>query len=352
MKLRDIAVMVNAEIDGNDDIDIRRVAKIEEAGEGDITFLANPKYQKFVETTKASAVIVAHDLQAGAGTKPALVRVKDPYVSFLKVLQHFRPPHDVLPPGIHPAAVIANSATLGADVRIGAHVVLGERVHVGDGVILSHNVVIGDDARIGDNTILYPNVTVYYGCVIGARVIIHSGTTIGSDGFGFAPKPDGTYEKIPQRGIVVIEDDVEIGANCAVDRATLGETRIKSGVKLDNLIQVAHNVVIGENTVSAAQAGISGSTKVGKNCMLGGQVGLTGHLTIADGTKIGAQSGVHRSVEKPNTTIFGYPAYPQREAFRIQGAATQLPDLIVTVRELQKRVAHLEEIIKQLQQES
>lgn len=350
MKLRDIAVMLNAEIDGNDDIDIRRVAKIEEAGEGDITFLANPKYQKYVETTRASAVIVAQELQAGAGTKPALVRVKDPYVSFLKVLQHFNPPHDVLPSGIHPTAVISKSATLGADVRIGAHVVIGERVRVGDGAILSHNVVIGDNVRIGEKTTLYPNVTVYFGCVIGARVIIHSGTTIGSDGFGFAPKPDGTYEKIPQLGIVVIEDDVEIGANCAVDRATLGETRIKCGVKLDNLIQVAHNVVIGENTVSAAQAGISGSTKIGKNCMIGGQVGLTGHLTIADGTKIGAQSGVHRSVEKPNTTIFGYPAYPQREAFRIQGGIVQIPDLLNTVRDLRKRVAQLEEMLKRQEQ--
>ncbi|MDL1891386.1 UDP-3-O-(3-hydroxymyristoyl)glucosamine N-acyltransferase [Sphingobacteriales bacterium CHB3] len=350
MKLRDIALMLNAEINGNDDIDIRRVAKIEEAGEGDITFLANPKYQKYVETTQASAVIVAQELQAGAGTKPALVRVKDPYVSFLKVLQHFNPPHDLLPPGIHPTAVISKSATVGVDVRIGAHVVIGERVRVGDGAILSHNVVIGDDVRIGEKTTLYPNVTVYFGCVIGARVIIHSGTTIGSDGFGFAPKPDGTYEKIPQLGIVVIEDDVEIGANCAVDRATLGETRIKCGVKLDNLIQVAHNVVIGENTVSAAQAGISGSTKIGKNCMIGGQVGLTGHLTIADGTKIGAQSGVHRSVEKPNTTIFGSPAYTQREAFRIQGGITQIPDLLNTVRDLLKRVAQLEEMLKRQEQ--
>lgn len=342
MKLREVAAMLNAEIEGSGDVDIQRVAKIEEARDGDISFVANPKYHKYIKTTHASAVIVATDLQIGVSRTLTLLRVKDPYVSFLKVLRHFNPPVDPLPPGIHPTAVIANSATLGANVRVGAHVVIGERASVGGNSMISHNVVLGDDVKVGENTLLYPNVAVYNSCRIGSRVIIHSGTAIGSDGFGFAPKPDGTYEKIPQFGIVVIEDDVEIGANCTVDRATLGETRIKRGVKLDNLIQVAHNVVIGENTVSAAQAGISGSTKIGKNCMLGGQVGLTGHLEIADGTKIGAQSGVHRSIEKPNTTIFGSPAYPQREAFRIQGSITQLPDLRDTVRELQKRVEQLE----------
>ncbi len=342
MKLREVAALLNGEVEGDGDCEIRRVAKIEEAGDGDISFLANPKYQKFLETTRASAVIVAKDLQVSAGPKLALLRVNDPYVSFLKILQHFNPPVDPLPPGIHPTAVIAASAALGENIRVGAHVVIGERVRIGAGAMVSHNVVLGDDVVVGENSLLYPNITVYSGCRIGSRVIVHAGTTIGSDGFGFAPKPDGTYEKIPQLGIVVIEDDVEIGANCTIDRATLGETRIKRGVKLDNLIQVAHNVVIGENTVSAAQAGISGSTKIGKNCMIGGQVGLTGHLEIADGTKIGAQSGVHRSIDQPNTTIFGYPAFPQRQAFRIQGAIVQLPDLIQTVRELKKRIEQLE----------
>ncbi|MBI5471126.1 MAG: UDP-3-O-(3-hydroxymyristoyl)glucosamine N-acyltransferase [Ignavibacteriae bacterium] len=342
MKLRDVAALLNGEVEGDGELEIVRVAKIEEAGGGDISFLANPKYQKYLESTRASAVIVANNLQVSAGHKLALLRVNDPYVSFLKILQHFNPPVDPLPVGIHPTAVIAASAVLGENVRVGAHVVVGERVRIGDGAMVSHNVVLGDDVAVGENSLLYPNITVYNGCRIGARVIIHAGTTIGSDGFGFAPKPDGTYEKIPQLGIVVIEDDVEIGANCTIDRATLGETRIKRGAKLDNLIQVAHNVVIGENTVSAAQAGISGSTKIGKNCMIGGQVGFTGHLEIADGTKIGAQSGVHRSIDQPNTTIFGYPAFPQRQAFRIQGAIAQLPDLLQTVRELQKRIQQLE----------
>jgi UDP-3-O-[3-hydroxymyristoyl] glucosamine N-acyltransferase len=346
MKLRDIAAMLDGEVEGDADMDIERVAKIEEAGPGAIAFIANPKYQKFLATTRASAVIVGKQVEAGAGTVPARVRVQDPYVSFLRVLVHFHPPSDPLPPGIHPSAVIAATATIGTHARIGAHVVIGERTVVGDGAMICHNAVIGDDVTIGEYSLLYPNITVYYGCTIGARVTVHSGTTIGSDGFGFAPKADGSYEKIPQMGIVVIEDDVEIGANCTIDRATLGETRIKRGVKLDNLIQVAHNVVIGENTVSAAQAGISGSTKIGKNCQLGGQVGLTGHLEIADGTKIGAQSGVHRSVEKPNTTIFGYPAYPQRDALRMVGALTQLPDALATLREVKAKVEELEQRIR------
>lgn len=342
MTLRDIALMVDGVLTGDAAMDIRRVAKIEEADDGAITFIAHPKYQKFLESTRASAVIVGMDLQTSAEITPALVRVKDPYRAFLKVLVHFHPPSDPLAPGIHPSAVIAPTATIGPDVRIGAHVVIGERAVVAAGARVCHNVVLGDEVQVGEQTILYPGITVYRGCRIGARVIVHAGTVIGSDGFGFAPRPDGSYEKIPQVGIVVIEDDVEIGANCTIDRATLGETRIKRGVKLDNLIQVAHNVVIGENTVSAAQAGISGSTKIGKNCQLGGQVGLTGHLEIADGTKIGAQSGVHRSVEKPNTTLFGYPAYPQREALRMAGAMTQLPDALTALRELKKRVDELE----------
>ncbi len=354
MKLRDIAILLDAEIEGQDAIEIRRVAKIEDAVGGDISFLSNPKYTKFLGTTRASAVIVGRKLDtADAGTSlPALLRVDDPYASFLKVLLTFNPPKDPLPPGIHKTAVIAPSAHLGIDVRVGANVVIGENCSVADRAMISHGTVLGDGVKIGSSSLLHANVTVSEGCIIGSRVIIHSGVVIGSDGFGFAPKPDGTYEKIPQLGIVVIEDDVEIGANTTIDRATLGETRIKKGVKLDNLIQVAHNVVIGENTVSAAQAGISGSTKIGKNVMIGGQVGITGHLEIADNTKIGAQSGIHHSIHDSGKTFFGSPAYPQREAFRIQGAAVQLPDLLNTVRELQKKVEILEKELQQLRSTS
>jgi UDP-3-O-[3-hydroxymyristoyl] glucosamine N-acyltransferase len=343
MKLGDIARLLHAQVDGDEGLEIRRVAKIEEAGEGDITFVANPKYARFLASTRASAVIVARKLvpPVGGDALPALIRVDDPYTSFLFVLQAFNPPQPALPPGVHPTAVLDPSAQLGRDVRLGAHAVIGPRCRIGDGVIISHNVVVGSDVEIGEGTLVYANVAVREGCRIGARVIIQPGAVIGSDGFGFAPLPDGSYKKIPQLGIVVIEDDVEIGANCTIDRATMGETRISKGTKLDNLIQVAHNVVIGEHTVIAAQTGISGSTRIGSNCMIGGQVGFTGHIDIADGTKIGAQSGVHRSITEKNTTIFGYPAYPQRQALRMAGAMTQIPDLLVTVRELKEEVEHL-----------
>jgi UDP-3-O-[3-hydroxymyristoyl] glucosamine N-acyltransferase len=352
MKLRDIAILLNAEMVGGDAIEIGQVAKIEEAKEGDISFIANPKYTRFLGTTRASAVIVGKKLNmTDLGTPsshPVLLRVDDPYASFLKVLVTFHPPKDPLPPGIHPTAIIAPSAKLGAEVRVGAYVVIGDGCSVGDRTMISHGTVIGDGVKIGASSLLYANVTVREGCVVGSRVILHSGVVVGSDGFGFAPKPDGTYEKIPQLGIVAIEDDVEIGANTTIDRATMGETRIKKGVKLDNLIMVAHNVVIGENTVSAAQAGISGSTRIGRNVMIGGQVGLTGHLEIADNTKLGAQSGIHHSINQPGKTFFGSPAYPQREAFRIQGAVAQLPDWLNTVRELLKRVETLEKEVQAL----
>lgn len=344
MKLRDIATLLNAEIEGNDSTEILRVAKIEDAVQGDVTFIANPRYNKYAGMTKASALIVGKDFSMGADgvAVPALLRVQDPYASFLKVLVTFNPPDDPQPRGIHPTAVIASTTSLGKDVRVGAHVVIGEQCAVGDGTIISHNAVVGNGVRIGSHSLIYPNVSIREGCVIGSRVILQPGVVIGGDGFGFAPLPDGTYEKIPQLGIVVIEDDVEIGANTTVDRATLGETRIKKGAKLDNLIMVAHNVVIGENTVIAGQAGISGSTKIGAGSMIGGQVGLTGHLQIAENTKLGAQCGVHRSINTPGMTFFGTPAHPHREAFRMQAAVTQLPDLINTIRQLQKRIEELE----------
>ena len=344
MKLRDIAALLKAELAGDADREIVRVAKIEEAGEGDLTFLANPKYARYLGETRASAVIVARSVSLPEGRSEndvALLRVDDPYASFVHAVVAFHPPAPPVPPGIHPSAVIDPTARLGLDVRVAPCAVVGARCSVGDRTMIAPGVVLGEGVSIGDDCLLHARVVVREQCVVGNRVILQPGVVIGGDGFGFAPQQDGTFEKIPQVGIVVIEDDVEIGANTTIDRATLGETRIKKGVKLDNLIQVAHNVVIGENTVSAAQAGISGSTKIGRSVMIGGQVGFTGHIEIADGTKIGAQSGVHRSVTKPNTIIFGYPAVPQREAFRIQGAVAQLPELLETIRKLQSEVAEL-----------
>jgi UDP-3-O-[3-hydroxymyristoyl] glucosamine N-acyltransferase len=355
MKLRDIVQLLDAEVESQgsiEELDILRVAKIEEAREGDITFLANPKYARFLSTTRASALILGKGItppeRSDGRSGPVLIRVVDPYVSFLSVLLAFHPPRDPLPEGIHPSAVIHPSARLGQGVRVGAHVVVGENCRLAENTMLCECVVLGEGVHVGEDTLIYPNVSVREGSRIGARVIIHPGAVIGSDGFGFAPKPDGTYEKIPQLGIVVIEDDVEIGANTTLDRATMGETRIRKGAKLDNLIQVAHNVVIGENTVVAAQTGVSGSTRIGDQCVIAGQVGLVGHIEIADRTTIAAQSGVHKSVSRPGETWFGYPAHPHRQSLRMLGALTQLPDLLTTVRELQKRVDTLQEELRRL----
>ena len=348
MTLRDIAALISARIeaDASDGgLEIRRVAKIEEAREGDITFLANPKYARFLATTNASAVIVANalkDIPPREGSGPALLRVQDPYLSFVRVLAAFNPPPDPVAPGIHQTVVVAQSARLGRDVRIGPHAVIGERTVVGDGTMIGANVAIGDDVAIGDGSVLYPNVTVREGCRIGARVILQPGAVIGSDGFGFAPRKDGSYDKIPQMGIVVIEDDVEVGANTTIDRATMGETRIGRGAKLDNLIQIAHNVMVGPHTVIAAQTGVSGSTRIGAHCVIAGQVGFAGHLDIADRSMIGAQSGLHRSITTPGEQWFGYPAMPARQAMRVMGALGQLPDLIADLRALKKRVEDLQ----------
>jgi UDP-3-O-[3-hydroxymyristoyl] glucosamine N-acyltransferase len=344
--------MLGAELEGDGEVEIHRVARIEDAGSGELTFLANPRYHPFLISTQASAVIVARDVDASGvrsrSSPPALLKTDDPYLAFLRVMARFNPPSDPLPPGIHPTAVIETDSRIGEGVRIGAHAVISRRTVIGAGSVIGHGTVIGTDVVIGEQTLIYHNVTVREGTKIGARVIVHSGVTIGSDGFGFAPKADGSYEKIPQLGIVVLEDDVEIGANCTIDRATMGETRIRKGAKLDNLIQVAHNVVIGEDTVIAAQAGISGSTRIGKQSMIGGQVGITGHLSIAERTKIGAQSGLHRSVKETGQTLFGSPALPHREAFRVQGAITQLPELLETVRKLRQSVAALEERLSEI----
>ena len=348
MKLSELNKLVGGSFTGNSDIEIKRVAKIEEADIGDITFLANPKYKKHLSTTKASVILISHEEQIEdvhlPQPAPTFIRVSDPYRSFLKLLDLF---HPAAPPlqGIHPAAFVSSTAVIGNDVAIGAFAVIGERCMIGDGTSIHHGAVLYEDVVVGHHSTLYANVTVREQCKLGNCVIIHSGTVIGSDGFGFAPKPDHTYEKIPQRGSVVIEDDVEIGANCAIDRATLGETRIKHGTKLDNLIHVAHNVVIGEDTAIAAQTGISGSTKIGNRCIIAGQVGFVGHIEIADQTTFGAQSGIAKSVKESGKTFFGYPAKEHLQALRIEGALRQLPEVLVEFRSLQKRIAELEQLL-------
>jgi UDP-3-O-[3-hydroxymyristoyl] glucosamine N-acyltransferase len=248
--------------------------------------------------------------------------------------------------------VIAPSAAIGAGAAIGAHVVIGERSSVGSRCTLGPGTVLGDDVILGEASQIASNVSIRERCRIGARAIIHAGAVIGADGFGFAPKPDGTYEKIPHRGTVVIEDDVEIGANSTIDRATIGETRLCTGVKLDNLVQVAHNVVIGEHTVIAAQSGISGSTRIGKHCMVAGQVGFAGHLEIADHTSFGAQSGVPKSVTKPGATYFGTPAKELHQRLRIEAALTELPELLAQVRSLKEQLDRLGQDLAKLMERS
>jgi UDP-3-O-[3-hydroxymyristoyl] glucosamine N-acyltransferase len=345
VKVKDIASLLQGSVIGDADIDVSHVAKIEEAGAGDITFVANPKYEKYLKSTRASAVVVSRDLDEkklnGRKRQIAFLKVDDPYFCFLQLLQTFEAADDLPFEGIHSTAVIAPSADLSSGVAIGAHAVIGERVRVGRNSKIAQGSVIANDVVIGSDVRIHANVTIRERCRLGDRGIVHSGTVIGSDGFGFAPDKDGTYKKIPQVGIVVLEDDVEIGANCAIDRATMGETLLKRGVKLDNLVHVAHNVVIGENTMIAAQAGIAGSTKVGKNVLVGGQVGVINHVEIADNVALIAQSGVSKSLTKAGT-YFGSPAKEQRIAFRIEAALRRLPDLIEEVRHLRERVESLE----------
>ena len=346
MKVKEIASLLHGNVVGDGEIEIARVAKIEEAGDGDITFLANPKYQKYLGTTAASAIIVPRNFDEkklnGRRRRIALLKVDDPYLAFLEILQRLQPAVESELSGIHETAVIASSAVLDSTAAVGAHVVIGERVRVGASTKISHGSVLESDVVLGNDGLVYPNVTIRAGSQVGNRAIIHSGAVIGSDGFGFAPKADGTYEKIPQVGIVVIEDDVGIGANCTIDRATLGETRIGRGVKLDNLVHVAHNVVIGENTVIAAQTGISGSTKVGKNVVMAGQVGLVGHIEIADGVTILAQSGISKSLTKKGAKYFGSPAKEHRTALHLEAALRQLPGMIEELKSLRSRIEELE----------
>jgi len=347
MTVSEIAAWLDGEVVGNGTIDITRVAKIDEAGPNDLTFLANPKYEKYVALTKASAILVSRQFDKPTSSEPqlTLIKVDDPYVAFLKVLKRLTPSLDPFPTGIHPTAVVSPTAQIGKEVDLGPYVVIGDGAIIGDGTRLAAGCVVGTKAEVGNECFLYPLVSLYHQCRLGNRVVIHSGTVIGSDGFGFAPKADGTYEKIPQLGIVVIGDDVEIGSNCSIDRATLGETRIERGVKLDNLIQVAHNVVIGENTVIAAQTGISGSTKIGKNVMAGGQVGFAGHVEIADKTVIYAQSGIAKSIAVPGKIYFGTPAKERGIAMRIEAVIRSLPELASDVRHLQHKV---DELLKKL----
>ena len=335
-----IAGFLNGEIEGNPDIKVNTIAKIEEGHEGALSFLANPKYEHYIYQTKSSIVLVNKSFVPSASIGATLIRVENSYealASLLRLVDQARPRKK----GIHPSAIIESSAKVGSDVFIGPYAYIGENCIIGDGCSIYPHVYIGDNTRLGINCTINPGVKIYHDCLIGEGCIIHAGSVIGSDGFGFAPQSDNEYMKIPQLGNVVLEDHVEIGANVTIDRATMGSTIIRKGVKLDNLIQIGHNVEVGENSVMAAQTGISGSTKIGRNCMFGGQVGLAGHLKIADGTKIGAQGGILGDVKAENTVIIGSPAIELKQFMRCSVVFKKLPEMKIKIDLLEKEVESL-----------
>ena len=301
-----IAGFLKGEIEGDPETVVHTIAKIEEGHQGALSFLANPKYEHFIYSTKSSIVLVNKNFVPSSKVEATLIRVENAYEAFaslLRLVDQSRPRKK----GIHPTAVIEQTASVGKDVYIGPYSYIGENCIIGDNCSIYPQVYIGDNTKIGSGCTINPGVKIYHDCILGEGCIIHAGTVIGSDGFGFAPQSETEFMKIPQLGNVVIEDHVEIGANAAIDRATMGSTIIRKGVKLDNLIQIGHNVEVGENTVMAAQTGIAGSSKVGRNCMFAGQVGIAGHLTIADGTKLGAQAGVAGNIKNENSIFTGYP---------------------------------------------
>ncbi len=335
---RQIADFVGGRIEGDENAKINTFAKIEEGVTGAISFLSNPKYTHHIYNTQSSVVLINEDVTLEHSVSPTLIRVKNAYESVAKLLQLYE---SIKPKkcGIDPLASVSPKATVGTNVYIGAYAVIGDGAVIGDNTRIYPNAVIGDGVKIGTGCIIYPNVTIYEGCKLANRVTIHAGSVIGADGFGFAPNTEG-YEKIPQIGIVIIEDDVEIGANTCVDRSTMGATIIHKGVKLDNLIQVAHNVEIGENTVMSAQVGISGSTKIGSWCMFGGQVGLSGHITIGDRTNLGAKSGVISNIDG-NVSLMGAPAIDPKGFFRSQAIFRRLPDMYKQLTSMQKQLDEL-----------
>ncbi len=336
-----IAHIVNGKIEGDPNTAVSDFGKIEEAAEGKLAFFANPKYEEFLYSTRASVIILNDAYELKRPVAATLVRVPDAYTAFATLLSYYQEIMQQQLTGIQQPSYIAKTASFGQNVFIGAFAYLGEKVTVGNNSKIYPNAYIGDHVTIGDNSIIYPGVKIYHDCRIGNHVIIHAGTVIGSDGFGFAPQTDGSLKKVPQIGNVVIEDDVEIGANVTIDRATMGSTIIKNGAKLDNLIQIAHNVEVGPSTVIAAQAGISGSTRIGSGVMIGGQAGIVGHIQVADGSKINAQAGLGKSLKTPGSAVTGSPAYDYNQAIRSQAIARNLP-------EMEKRIKELETLVKQL----
>jgi UDP-3-O-[3-hydroxymyristoyl] glucosamine N-acyltransferase len=337
---KELGLLLNGVVEGDASVEVSGPSKIEDGTKGTISFLANPKYEKYAYTTKSSILLVSMDFKPEKPLVPTLIRVDNVYDSVAQLLNKFG---DDIPQiaGISEEAFIHEKATISENVSVGNFSYIEKGAKVGAGSKIYPQVYIGENVTVGENVTLFPGVKIFYNCTIGDNCMLHANVVIGSDGFGFAPTNDGSYNKIPQLGNVVLEDNVEIGANTVIDRATMGSTVLRQGAKLDNLIQIAHNVEIGESTVIAAQAGIAGSTKIGKNAMIGGQAGIVGHVDIADGTKVQAQSGINRSIKKPDSALYGSPALDYNNYLRSYAVFRRLPELQQRINELEKQLAEL-----------
>lgn len=338
--VKEIAQILSGEVVGDETQKINTLNKIEEGQKGSIAFLANPKYESYIYNTNASAVIVSKDFVPQKAVSTTLIKVTDPYSSFTSLLEEYNRILALTKSGIEEPSYISDNCTVGANVYRGAFSYLGKGVKIGENVKIYPHAYIGDHSEIGDNTVIYPGVKIYPNSKIGSFCILHANCVIGSDGFGFAPQPDGTYKAIPQVGNVIIEDHVSIGGNTVIDCATMGSTIIKKGVKIDNLVQIAHNVEIDENTVIAAQVGIAGSAKIGKNCVFAGQVGIAGHIKVADRVTIGAQSGVNKA-NKPGETLLGSPAIEVKHRLKTYMITKNLPQILKRIEELEEKVVNL-----------
>jgi UDP-3-O-[3-hydroxymyristoyl] glucosamine N-acyltransferase len=338
--INQVAAMLGGEVKGSGADKISMLAKIQDAKKGQIAFLSNPKYEQYIYTTQATAVIVKKDFVPRKEISSTLILVDDPYSSFTALLEEYHKLINFQKSGIEQPSYLGENSVTGKNIYRGAFSYIGNNVKIGNDVKIHPHAYLGDDVTVGDHTILHAGVKIYAGTRIGNNCVIHSGAVIGSDGFGFAPQEDGSYKTIPQLGSVIIEDNVTVGGNTVIDCATLfgDATIIHEGVKLDNLIQIAHNVEIGKNTVIAAQSGISGSTKLGENCLLAGQVGIAGHLVIANNTSLGAQSGVSKSIKEEGLKLIGYPAFDVKEYYKSYAVFKKLPDLNYRLRELEEKV--------------
>lgn len=335
-----IAGFLGGEIVGNPAAKVWTIAKIEEGQDGALAFLSNPKYEHFIYETKATIVMVNKDFEPQQPVSATMIKVADAYAAFARLLDLYMA-NKPRKTGISTLAFVSPSATVGENAYVGEFAVIGENVTIGKNAQIYPQVYVGDNVKIGDDVILYPGVKIYEECVLGNHVTLHGGVVIGADGFGFAPQPNGEFKKIPQIGNVILEDWVEIGANTCVDRATMGSTIVHRGVKLDNLIQIAHNVQVGENCVFASQVGVAGSVKIGRNCMFGGQVGVSGHISIADRVQVASQSGIANNVKNEGEVLMGYPAYHASSYQRSFAVFKSLPEMRMTLAKLEKEVAKL-----------